>query len=112
MNKIKTPDTDLYLPRELFNSMMSALDFFVSSENEVGETIYSQQATRLKEKILTHGRAFGNSSEDNASIYFYGVEPAVMMKLLTIYINRGEEIPATDYFPKLKKRRNKNTVES
>jgi len=42
------------------------------------------------------------------SIYFYGVEPAVMMKLLTIYINHGEENEPKDYFPELKKRRDKN----
>ena len=106
------PDTELFLPRELFNSMLTALDYFISSKNEIGETITSQQATRLKAKILTHGRAFDYEGDANASIYFYGVEPAVMMKLLTIFINRSEENEPKDYFPKLKRRRSKNEVET
>jgi len=94
----------------LRNSLITALDYFIASENEIGETVSSKQATRLKTKILTHGRAFDYEGDANASIYFYGVEPAVIMKLLTIYINRGEEIIPTDYFSQLKKRRNKNAV--
>jgi hypothetical protein len=43
----------------------------------------------------------------NASIYFYGVEAAVVIKLLTIYIELGDE-PTADYFPELKQRRSKN----
>ena len=110
---IKPPDTVLYLPRELFNSLVSALDYFIASEREVGATVQSEQATRLKQKILTHARAFGkddgdnNPCEGNASIYFYGVEAAVVMKLLTIYINLGEE-PKADYFGQIKKRGKKN----
>ena len=102
------PDTELFMPRELFNSMIAALDYFIATESEIGKTVSSQQATRLKEKILTHGRAFDYEGDENASIYFYGVEPAVMMKLLTIYINRGEEKPAQDYYSELKRRKNKN----
>jgi len=102
------PDTELFLPRELFNSMLIALDFFISSKSEIGETIPGQQATRLKTKILMHSRAFDYEGNANASIYFYGVEPAVMMKLLVIFINRGEENEPKDYFPELKRRRDKN----
>ena len=102
------PDTELYLPHELFNTLMTALDFFIASEKIIGETTQSKQAIRLKEKILTHSRVFNYEGDENASIYFYGVEPAVIMKLLTIYINRGEEIIPNDYFSNLKKRRNKS----
>jgi hypothetical protein len=102
------PNTELFLQAELFNSLIAALDYFIASESEIGKTVSSQQATRLKAKILTHSRAFVYEGDANASIYFYGVEPAVIMKLLTIYINRGEEIIPKDYFSELKKRRNKN----
>jgi hypothetical protein len=102
MNK---PDTTLYLPSELFDSLILALDYFISSEKEIGETTQTKQAARLKTKILNHARAFENGGEDNASIYFYGVESAVVIKLLTIFINRGEEKVPTDYFSQLKKRR-------
>ena len=102
------PDTELFLQAELFNSLIAALDYFTATENEIGETVSSKQATRLKAKILTHSRAFDYANDSHASIYFYDVEPAVIMKLLTIYINRGEEINPKDYFSELKKRRNKN----
>ena len=101
------PNTELFLQQELFNSLITALDYFIASENEIGETVSSKQATRLKTKILTHARAFDYEGDANASIYFYGVEPAVMLKLLTIYINRGEELPLKDYYLELKKRRSK-----
>ena len=104
------PDTELFLQAELFNSLITSLDYFIATESEIGETVSSQQATRLKAKILTYSRAFDYANDSHASIYFYGVEPAVIIKLLTIYINRGEEINPKDYFSELKKRRSKNTV--
>ena len=102
------PNTELFLQAELFNSLITALDYFIATESEIGETVSSKQAIRLKSKILTHSRAFDYENESHASIYFYGVESAVIIKLLTIYINRGEEINPKDYFSELKKRRNKN----
>ena len=63
MVKSNKPDTKLYLPRELFNTLITVLDYFIAAEDEVGETTQSKQATRLKEKILTHGRAFDNKGE-------------------------------------------------
>jgi hypothetical protein len=107
MKQKNKPDTELYLQCELFNSLMTALDYFIASENENGETVYSQQATRLKNKILMHSRAFDYEGDANVSIYFYGVESAVIMKLLTIYINRGEEIEPTDYYSQVKRRQDK-----
>ena len=101
------PDTELFLQQELFNSLITALDYFIASESENGESVYSQQATQLKTKILTHARAFDYEGDANASIYFYGVESAVVMKLLTIYINRGEELLPTDYYTHLKHRKNR-----
>jgi hypothetical protein len=107
MKQSNKPDTDLYLHRELFNSLITALDYFIASESEVGESVQSQHASRLKQKILTHGRAFDYNGDDNASIYLYGVEPAVIIKLLTIFINRGEIEPSKDYYSQLKKRNSK-----
>jgi hypothetical protein len=101
------PNTKLFLHHELFNSLMNALDYLIGSERESGVTVFSQQATRLKDKILMHSRAFEYENDANASIYFYGVEPAVVIKLLTIYINRGEEVPPTDYYSSLKRRQKK-----
>ena len=102
------PNTELFLQAELFNSLITALNYFLASESENGESVYSKQAARLKTKILSHARAFDYEGDANASIYFFGVESAVMLKLLTIYINRGEEIIPKDYYAELKKRRSKN----
>ncbi|MDR2532278.1 MAG: hypothetical protein LBC82_05485 [Oscillospiraceae bacterium] len=101
------PDVELFMEQEWFNSLMTALDYFIASENEIGKTVQSEWATQLKEKILKHGRAVDYEGVPNASIYLFGVEPALVIKLLALYINRGEEIPPTDYFPQLQKRRNK-----
>ena len=101
------PNTELFLHQELFNSLMNALDYLIASERDSGVTVFSQQATRLKDKILLHSRAFDYKNDSNASIYLFGVEPAVIIKLLTIYINRGEEIKPTDYYSHLKSRQKK-----
>jgi len=102
------PDTILYLERDLFNALITALDYFIAAADEIGDNTQTKQAARLKEKILTHGRAFDNKGEGNASIYFYGVESAVVMKLLTIYIALGDD-PTADYFAKLKQRQSKES---
>jgi hypothetical protein len=59
------PDTELFLPQELFNSLITALDYFIASKGEIGETVSSERATRLKEKILTHSRAYNYEGDAN-----------------------------------------------
>lgn len=108
MKKSKTPDTILYLPRDIFNALITALDYFIALESRIGETVYSKHATRLKNKILTHSRAYNNGEDENASIYFYGIESAMIMKLLSYYVFINKK-PTTDYFAKLKKRKNGNS---
>jgi hypothetical protein len=105
------PNAELFIQEELFNSLITAFDYFIASAVKNGETVYSQWATRLKSKILTHACGFDYENDNHASIYFYGVESAVVMKLLTIYINRSEELPPHDYYSQLKQRRN-NKAES
>jgi len=106
MKTNKKPDTSLYLPREHFDSLITALDYFIASETVVGENVQTQQAARLKSKILTHAYAVGSGRDARASIYLYGVEPALIIKLLAFYINRGEDEAPTNYFSQLKKRGN------
>jgi len=106
------PDVELFMEQDLFNSLITAFDYFIGTERGSGETVYSKQATRLKTKILTHSRTFDYEGNANASIYLYGVEPAVVIKLLSIYINRGEEIEPSNYFAELKKRRSKSSEQS
>ena len=111
-NTKNKPNADVYLDREMFNSMMNALDYFIASEKVIGETEQTQQATRLKSKILTHSRSYDYEGDEQASIYFFGIEPAIMIKLLTIYINLGEEFIPNDYYSGLTKRRNKKAEQT
>jgi hypothetical protein len=100
-NKSKPP-VSLFLPREIFNTLVSALEYFTATENEIGKTFFSKHAVRLKEKIMKHGRAFKNDGGENVSVYFYDTEAAVLLKLLIYYISLGEN-PHTDFFIQLKK---------
>jgi len=103
MNENKKPNTNIYLPREIFNSLITALTYFTALEINIGETFFSKHAKRLKEKILKYSRVFDNKNGDMASIKFYEIESAVLIKLLIYYIALGEN-PNKDYFEEIEKR--------
>jgi hypothetical protein len=99
-------ENKLFLPREIFNSLVTSLDYFISLENEIGETFFSKYSAKLKNKILKHARIFKNAkneNSDNVSIYFFGNESMILLKLLIYYISLGEN-HAHDYFSHLEKR--------
>lgn len=96
------PTSTLFIPQEMFNTLISALDYFVATQAQIGETFFSKHATRLKAKILNYGRAFKSEGENSVSIYFYGIESAMLIKLLIYYINLGEN-PSADYYALLAK---------
>jgi hypothetical protein len=102
MKQNKKPDTGVFLPREIFNSLVSALTFFEKAELEkhLGHDFFSKHSTRLKRKILKHGRAFRKEGGDFVANYFYGIEAALLIKLLAYYISMGFE-PTGDYFNEL-----------
>jgi hypothetical protein len=102
MSKGTKPDSVLFLPREAFNSLVSALDYFVATETQIGETFFSKHATRLKAKILKHGRVCKKNDSESVSLFCYGIESAMLIKLLTYYIGLGEK-PTADYFLQLEK---------
>jgi len=99
-NEKKKPETNVFLPRQIFNSLISALTYFIASKEEIGDTFFSKHSERLKSKILKHGRAFVNEGVESVSIYFYEIESAVLIKLLSYYISLGEK-PTADFFAEL-----------
>jgi hypothetical protein len=102
MKNKSNPEINLFLSCEIFNSLVSVLEYFIATENEIGKTFFSKNAERLKEKIMKHGRAFNNENGENVSIYFYKIEAAVILKLLIYYIALREK-PPSDFFSLLKK---------
>ena len=100
-------ENKLFLPREIFDSLMTAFDYFIALENDIGETFFSKYSAKLKNKILEHGRIFKNEKNGNAesvSICFFGNESMILIKLLIYYISMGEN-PTADYFAELEKRK-------
>ena len=93
---------EVFLTREILNSMISVLDSYIAADAENKFSVYAQ---RIKNKILNHGRKFTHNREEQAVIYFYENEAAILIKLFSIYVNAIEETPE-DYFDKIGKNRN------
>lgn len=103
MEKKKTEAIDVYLRRDFYNSLITALESFVKAD--IGN-YYGDNALRLKNKIEKHGRIFKNKDEDNVAIRFYPQEATMMIKMLTIYVSIFEN-PTNDFFESLKAARMK-----
>jgi hypothetical protein len=99
-------NANLYLPRKIFNTLFTALEYYVESEGRIGETFFSANAKILREKILTYGRPFKDGDGEKAAVYLYGYEAAILVKLLIYYIVLAEP-PNKDYYPLLKTSRQK-----
>ena len=105
MSKNKTGNVELYISKELFNSLVSVLTSFI----EAGEANkYGVYAAKLKNKIMKYSRSFIHNETENAAIYFYEDEAAMLIKLFAIYISATED-PSEDYFANLCKRQNRNS---
>lgn len=97
--KQKKGAVELFLTREFFNSLVTMLQFFIVADSA---NKYGQYAARLKEKILHYSRAFVNEGEDNAVVYFYEDEAAILLKLFTIYFNATEKSNG-DFYKQIRK---------
>ena len=102
--KSRRGTVEVFLTKELLNSLISALDSYIAADTTNKYSIY---AKRLKNKILNHGRKFTYNEEEQVVIYFYENEAALLVKLFTIYINAIEEAPE-DYFGEIGKTKNSN----
>lgn len=95
MKKEKKRGTvSLFLEKDFFNSIVSVLSAFIEADTE---NKYSVYAARLKKKIMQYSRTFSRNGEDNAAIYFYEQEAAMLIKLLAIY-NCAVTIPTEDFY--------------
>lgn len=96
----------LFITPEIFNVLVSVLDFFIASENEIGKTFFSEYAAKLKKKMLTHGRIIKRSKNEiseSVVINFYGNEAVMLIKLLSYYFSLDEN-NTVDYFAELKQK--------
>ena len=104
MAKKKTGSVEVFLNKEFFNSIVSLLSNFIEADESNKYGVY---ASRLKEKIMTYSRTFIHNETENAAIYFYEDEAAMLIKLCAIYISATDN-PGEDYFQQLIERRKKS----
>jgi hypothetical protein len=102
MIKNQKPNKKIVLSPALFNSLYTMLQFFIASEKEAGETVYSKTATKLKEQIGRYGRFIEKENAENNMfiIYYFDKEVVQFMKLFVMYTNLREN-PSADYFTRI-----------
>ena len=84
MDNKKRGSIEVFLPKDIFNSLVSVLEAFVAADET---NKYADYAKRLKNKVMRYGRKFTNHGEEKIVIYFYEAEAAMLIKLLAIYVN-------------------------
>ncbi len=84
MDNKKRGSIEVFLPKDIFNSLVSVLEAFVAADET---NKYADYAKHLKNKVMRYGRKFTNHSEEKIVIYFYEAEAAMLIKLLAIYVN-------------------------
>lgn len=89
------------MPCEMFNTLIAVLDKISDTKKYVGETDFSRNAVFLKQKILRYARKFNDGKTENAAVYFFEKEAAVLTELLIFNASFGEE-NAADYFKNVK----------
>ena len=102
MTKSNKPTQKLTLSPNLFNSLYSVLLFFVATKATVGETQFSQSATKVKEQIDKFGKFIEkeNAESNLFLLNYYDREIVQILKLLIVY-NSLREIPTADHFTQL-----------
>ena len=80
--------------------------FHADAENKYG--VY---AARLKKKIMRYSRSFIHNEEENAAIYFYEDEAAMLIKLYSMYVNVMQQ-PTENYFVQIGKKKNDETKQA
>lgn len=103
--KQKRGAVEVFLTRDFFNSLVSVLSNFIQADAENKYGIY---AARLKQKIMRYSRSFIHHETENAVIYFYEDEAAMLIKLFSMYMNAMQQ-PTENYFCQLGKRKHHET---
>lgn len=87
---------EVFLTREFFNSLVSVLTAYIAADETNKYAVYAQ---RLKDKVMKHGRKFSHENTEQIVIYFYEEEAAILIKLLTVYVN-ALGIEGEDFYSK------------
>jgi hypothetical protein len=94
--KNKTGPVKVYIDRCSLNGMICCLDALIAASD--GE--WAGCASRLKEKVLKHGRTFQSNDIDSAVIHFYENEAAVLIKAFALYVFLIQN-PEKDYYARM-----------
>ena len=79
------------------NALLQMLGMLMAID---GSSVVSQEAQKLMQKIMRHGRTFTKGSDEKVSIYFYEKEATDLICLTALYLN-AIQIPAEDYFDRI-----------
>lgn len=91
---------EVFMTKDFFNSLISILQYFIIADSENKYGVYAQ---KIKNKIMRYSRTFVSDGEENAVVYFYEDEAAILIKLFTIYFNATENSSA-DYFSQISRK--------
>lgn len=99
--KRKKGAVEVFISKDFFNSLVSVLSAFIQAD---AENKYGVYAARLKRKIMQYSRGFIHNEEENAAIYFYEDEAAMLIKLFSMYVNAMQK-PTENHFVQIGKKK-------
>ncbi|MCL2019194.1 MAG: hypothetical protein FWG70_05475 [Oscillospiraceae bacterium] len=82
MPKRQTPPVAITLNRRLFNTLIWTLSQFAGTGKHIGENHFSQNAEKLRLKIMKYTRTYAKDNREYAAIYFFENEAAVLIEIL------------------------------
>jgi len=85
------------LDRSEANALLHMLGVIAALEES---NVYSDDARKLMNKILKHGRTYSQKGADKVSIYFYDNEATKLIMLTSLYLSSGQYQPE-DFFPSI-----------
>ena len=85
------------LDRKEANALLHMLSMISTLEED---NVYSEDARKLMDKILKHGRTFTHKGSDKVSIYFYDNEASMLIQLVSMYLSAVQE-NTEDYYDRI-----------
>lgn len=102
MKKTVLGSVAVMLDRKEANALLHMLSMISTLEED---NVYSDDARKLINKILKHGRTFSQKGADKVSIYFYDNEATKLIMLTSLYLSSGQYQPE-DFFPSIGRKHN------